>query len=47
MACGCIGNQITYPELEGYYEMMKERIESLKKNKPGKGWDTIYRATSK
>ena len=40
-------NQITYPELEGYYEMMKERIESLKKNKPGKGWDTIYRATSK
>ena len=40
-------NQITYPELKGYYEMMRERIETLKVNKPGKGWDTIYRATSK
>jgi len=40
-------NQITYPELSDYYEMMKERIGTLKINKPGKGWDTIYRATSK
>jgi len=40
-------NQITYPELKDYYEMMRERIENLKKNRPGKGWDTIYRATSK
>ena len=40
-------NQITYPELAEYYEMMRERIENLKKNRPGKGWDTIYRATSK
>ena len=40
-------NLITYPELNGYYKMMKERIENLKKSKPGKGWDTIYRATSK
>ena len=40
-------NEITYPELKGYYEMMRERIQTLRVNKPGKGWDTIYRATSK
>jgi adenylate cyclase len=40
-------NEITYPELKGYYEMMRERIKTLKVNRPGKGWDTIYRATSK
>ena len=40
-------NEITYPELKGYYQMMRERIETLKINRPGKGWDTIYRATSK
>ena len=40
-------NQITYPELKDYYDMMKDRIINLKDNKPGKGWDTIYRATSK
>ena len=40
-------NKITYPELEEYYDMMGERIDHLKKDDPGKDWDTIFRATSK
>jgi adenylate cyclase len=34
-------------ELVQYYEMMIERIEYFQANDPGKGWDGIYRATSK
>lgn len=33
-------------ELDDYYSMMIERIDSLKKTKP-KQWDGVYRATSK
>jgi len=40
-------NIVTYPELEEYYEMMKDRIYHLKEDDPGEGWDTIFRATSK
>ena len=40
-------NTITYPYLERYYSMMKERISLLKKAKLTDTWDTIYRATSK
>jgi adenylate cyclase len=35
-----------YGEMQSYYEMMRERIETMKKSPP-KDWDGVYRATSK
>tara|TARA_E500000318_G_scaffold92067_1_gene90533 strand:+ start:1252 stop:3300 length:2049 start_codon:yes stop_codon:yes gene_type:complete len=35
------------PMLEYYYNMMKDRVDDLKVNDPGKDWDKVYRAKSK
>ena len=40
-------NIMTYPNLETYYSMMRERIYLLEKSNLDGDWDTIYRATSK
>lgn len=35
------------PFMQDYYEMMLERIEQFENDDPGKGWDGVFRATSK
>mgnify|MGYP003111315689 FL=1 len=40
-------NIMTYPNLETYYSMMRERIYLLENSNLDSDWDTIYRATSK
>ena len=40
-------NKNKYPELSEYYTMMMFRIDYLKEDDPGEGWDAIYRLTTK
>lgn len=35
------------PALSGFYTMFAARLEALKNNRPGAGWDGVYEATSK
>lgn len=44
-----LGNQLIekMPFMKDYYEMMLERVEQFENDDPGKGWDGVFRATSK
>ena len=42
-----VKNSKKYPELKEYYVMMMNRIDHLRENDPGEGWDAIYRLTTK